>query len=103
MSTSMSASPELIKALENTEKNRSPFEEEIRRMPLPVINTFVDGGRIVPAGFEAAKETFTDNSIHPGVEAGFPRLYTRGLQTATDGLLPRSRPRWPQRGECVRA
>ncbi|MFA5262252.1 MAG: hypothetical protein WC378_00395 [Opitutaceae bacterium] len=50
MSECTHANTELITALKKTEKNRSLFEVEIRRLPLPTIATFLANGKIVAAG-----------------------------------------------------
>jgi len=82
MSDRSTANPELVKALEGTEKNRSPFEEEVRHLPLPVIETFQENGRIVPAGFEVSAEQIPANSKAGAVAVAFPNLYpVTGTQT----------------------
>jgi diphosphate-dependent phosphofructokinase len=75
MTESLTAHSELIKALENTEKSRSLFEEEIRLLPLPVIKTFLENGKIAPAGFSMAPEKLPANEQLAAVAKSFPKLY----------------------------
>jgi pyrophosphate--fructose-6-phosphate 1-phosphotransferase len=87
MSKIENARTELIQALEKTEKNHSPFEQEIRQLALPVVKDFVEGGRIAPAHFVDSTEALPENKESAGVPAGFPGLYpvtgTRVLQAET--------------------
>ncbi len=71
---SRNAHPEMLKALEATERGRSPFENEIRRLPLPVLKVFRAGGRISPAGFEAAPGQLPDIRENAALREAFPRL-----------------------------
>jgi pyrophosphate--fructose-6-phosphate 1-phosphotransferase len=75
MSKIGSANPQLIQALESTEKGNSMFEKQIRQMPLPVIKDFVEGGGIVPAHFSTSTETLPPSKDGAAVSAGFPNLY----------------------------
>jgi pyrophosphate--fructose-6-phosphate 1-phosphotransferase len=68
------ANPDLLKKLEAMEKGRSPFEEEIRRLPLPVVKTFLENGKIVAAGFVDSAASLPKHDV-TGLQDSFPNLY----------------------------
>ncbi|MCD4814087.1 diphosphate--fructose-6-phosphate 1-phosphotransferase [bacterium] len=73
----MKANPELIKSWEETEKNNSLFESELRRMPLPVKKVFLEQGTIAPAGFEPSDQVIDQDRDFSEVAKAFPKLFPR--------------------------
>ncbi len=82
------ANPQLIQVLEQTEKGKSVFENQIRQMSLPVIKDFVENGVVVPAEFAPSTEGLPTSKDVAAVQAGFPNLYpvtgTTVLQASTN-------------------
>ncbi|MCK5241738.1 diphosphate--fructose-6-phosphate 1-phosphotransferase [bacterium] len=69
------ADPNLLKIWEASEKNRSLFEEQVRKMALPVQAVFLDNKKIVAAGFEPAADKLALSPDAAEVRKSFPKLY----------------------------
>jgi diphosphate-dependent phosphofructokinase len=92
--TPKAADPKLIQQWEASEKNHSLFEEQVRKMPLPVQSVFLEGTTIVPAGFEPATSKLGTNSDAAEVQKAFPKLYpvTKDeMLQATSGNRPQTK------------
>ncbi|MCK5218987.1 6-phosphofructokinase, partial [bacterium] len=74
-SSTKNADPGLIRMWEETEKNRSLFEREVRNLPLPVKKAFTENGKISPAGFKPSEEKLAENRNLSRVAEAFPKLY----------------------------
>ncbi len=70
------ASPELIRFCESVEKNGSLFEREMRKLSIPVIDLFLEEGRIVPASFEFSGENLDAAEDVSRILKAFPNLYS---------------------------
>lgn len=77
MTEPRSAHPDLIRSLEATEKGRSLFEEEVRRLAVPVLAAFQDQGRVAPAGFGPAPEQLPAPKDSAALAKAFPQLFPR--------------------------
>ena len=51
----------LIRFCEGVEKGRSLFENELRKLSIPVMDVFLEDGRFVPAGFEFSGERLVES------------------------------------------
>ena len=65
----------LIRFCEGVEKGRSLFENELRKLSIPVMDVFLEDGRFVPAGFEFSGERLVESESVSGVRRVFPNLY----------------------------
>jgi len=74
-SSTKTANPDLIRVWEETEKNRSLFEREVRNLPLPVKKAFNENGKIAPAGFKLSEEKLAENRDLSRVAEAFPKLF----------------------------
>jgi diphosphate-dependent phosphofructokinase len=77
MTEPKSAHPELIKTLESTEKGRSLFEAEVRRLSVPVLAAFQENGHLAAAGFGPAPEQLPAPKDPGALAKAFPQLFPR--------------------------
>ena len=73
----MSGSQELIKHLENTEKEHSLLENEIRNSMVSVVEVFRQEDQILPASFKPTPRELPIQYTRGKVESGFPNLFPK--------------------------
>ena len=80
----------LEKYLNSTEKGRSLFESEIRKIKTPVCKVFIRGGKITPVEFKAAGLTVNSKDAEK-VKAKFPYLIEKNGNKILAGTAARAR------------
>ncbi|MFC1478118.1 diphosphate--fructose-6-phosphate 1-phosphotransferase [Candidatus Margulisiibacteriota bacterium] len=76
----------LGQALSSMENNQSIFEQEIRKLPVPVCGTFVKNGRIVAAGFKKSKVKIASGKDEKKVTEAFSKSVASHKNNVLEGI-----------------
>lgn len=71
---STTANAKLIQTWSQTEKNQSWFENQIRKLPVPVNAVFWEKDAIAPVGFKAAEQGLDTDRDQERIKGTFPKL-----------------------------